>query len=140
MNYTFDNLGRFAGLSDVATVRSTTTAPAEQSPDYNWNGAAWVYAPHVLEQPPAVTPVRVVVPQTITRAQAKLALLGAGLLNSVQPTIDAIPDPVQRSAAQIEWDDRLTFERTNPTLVALATAMGMTGEQLDALFIAAAQL
>lgn len=140
MNYTFDNLGRFAGLSDVPTERSTTLAPAEQSPDYNWNGVAWVYAPQVLDRPMASAPSVLVVPQTITRAQAKLALLSAGLLGSVQPTIDAIPDPVQRSAAQIEWDDRLTFERTNPTLVALATAMGMTSEQLDALFIAAVNL
>lgn len=80
------------------------------------------------------------VPQSITRAQAKLALLGAGLLAQVQPTIDAIPDPVQRQAAQIEWDDRLTFDRDNPTLAALAAGLGLTEMQLDELFVTAAGL
>ena len=81
-----------------------------------------------------------VVPQTLSRAQAKLALLGAGLLGAVQPAIDAVPDATMRAAMQIEWDDRLTFERSNPTLIALATGLGMTSEQLDQLFIAGATL
>lgn len=92
----------------------------------------------ITDAEPFVLPV--VVPASITRAQAKLALLGAGLLDGVQAAIDAITDPVQRTAAQIEWDDRLTFDRSNPTLNALAAAMGLSTEQLDALFIAAAQL
>ena len=80
------------------------------------------------------------VPQSVTRAQAKLALLQAGLLGSIQPAIDAISDATQRTASQIEWDDRLTFERSNGTLVTMATALGMTDAQIDALFIAAATL
>lgn len=94
----------------------------------------------VSEEPGAAAESLQSVPVSITRAQAKLALLGAGLLDDVQPAIDAITDPTQRAAAQIEWDDRLTFERTNPTLIALANAMGMSSEQLDALFAAGAQL
>jgi hypothetical protein len=80
------------------------------------------------------------IPRVLTRAQAKLALLGAGLLGSVQPAIDAVADPAVRASMQIEWDDRLTFERTNPMLGALATGMGMTSDQLDQLFIAGATL
>lgn len=102
-------------------------------------GGEWQSPPPPPPAPPA-PPVSPAIPQSITRAQAKLALLGAGLLDNVQPAIDAITDPTQRAAAQIEWDDRLTFERTNPTLIALATAMGMSSEQLDALFAAGAQL
>lgn len=47
MYYTFDTLGRFAGESQASTERSTTTAPAQLSQDYNWNGVDWVYAPNV---------------------------------------------------------------------------------------------
>lgn len=47
MYYTFDTFGRFAGESTTSTDRSTTIAPAQSSPDYNWNGVAWVYAPNV---------------------------------------------------------------------------------------------
>lgn len=95
-----------------------------------WDGASFTA--------PVATPPEV--PQSITRAQAKLALLNAGLLDAVQPAIDAVNDAVMRKRMQIEWDDRLTFERSNPTLIGLAGALGMTDAQLDALFVAAAAL
>jgi len=84
--------------------------------------------------------MRARVPQSVTRAQAKLALLQAGLLSSVQPAIDSIPDATARTAAQIDWDDRLTFERSNGSLVTMAAMMGMTDAQIDDLFTAASQL
>lgn len=80
------------------------------------------------------------VPQSITRRQARQALLLAGLLDNVQPAIDSIADPVQRSMAQIEWDDSQHFERKRPLLVSLAAALGLGEEALDNLFIQAAQL
>jgi len=84
--------------------------------------------------------MRARVPQSVTRAQAKLALLQAGLLSSVQPAIDSIPDATARTSAQIDWDDRLTFDRSNGSLVTMAAIMGMTETQIDDLFIAAAKL
>ena len=80
------------------------------------------------------------IPQTVTRRQARQALLISGHLSSVQPAIDAIPDDLQRGMVQIEWDDSQTFERQRPTLIALATAIGMDSEAIDNLFIQAAQL
>lgn len=80
------------------------------------------------------------VPQSVTRRQAKQALMLAGLLDNIQPAIDAIANPVQRQFVQIEWDDSQAFERNRPALIALATALGMTSEQLDALFITASGL
>lgn len=80
------------------------------------------------------------VPQVVTRRQARQALLLAGRLQDVQPAIDAIADPVQRGMVQIEWDDSQEFQRTRPTLIALATAIGMTEADLDNLFTQAAQL
>lgn len=56
------------------------------------------------------------------------------------PVIIAIPDPVQRGMAQIEWDDSQQFERERPLLITLATALGLGAEALDNLFIQAAQL
>ena len=84
--------------------------------------------------------MRARVPQSVTRAQAKLALLQAGLLSSVQPAIDSIPDATARTSAQIDWDDRLTFDRSNGSLVNMAAMMGMTDAQIDDLFITAAKL
>ena len=80
------------------------------------------------------------VPASVTRRQAKQALLLNGLLANVQPAIDAIPDAAQRAMIQIEWDDSQVFERDRPALITLGSALGLTNTQLDDLFIGAAQL
>jgi hypothetical protein len=80
------------------------------------------------------------VPRVVTRRQAKAALLLAGLLDSVQPAIDAIPDVTQRALMQLEWNEAMEFERTRPSLIQLAAALGLGDAELDQLFIAAAKL
>lgn len=80
------------------------------------------------------------VPSSVTRRQARQALLLAGKLQLVEPAIAAIPDEMQRAMVQIEWDDSLHFERNRPTLMALASALGMSSSDLDSLFITAAGL
>ena len=80
------------------------------------------------------------VPQSVTRRQARQALLLAGLLDNVQPALDAIPDATQRRLMQIEWDDSLEFHRNRPALLALAGALGLNSSQIDQLFITAAGL
>ena len=80
------------------------------------------------------------VPASVTRRQAKQALLLNGFLANVQPAIDAIPDAAQRAMIQIEWDDSQVFERDRTALIALGSALGLTSVQLDDLFIEAAQL
>jgi hypothetical protein len=72
--------------------------------------------------------------------QARLALLGAGLLDDVDAAIAAIPDPVQRKAAQIEWEYAAVVERNSLLIQQLAPALGMSAEQMDQLFITAAGL
>lgn len=80
---------------------------------------------------PQPTPV----PQTLTIRQAKLILLQTGLLDDV----DAAVAQADR-ATQIEWEYATEVHRTWPTLVAMASALGMTDAQLDDLFIAGAAL
>ena len=46
----------------------------------------------------------------------------------------------RRALAQIEWDDTQVFERNRPILIMLATALGLSSEQLDNLFITASGL
>lgn len=85
-------------------------------------------------------PAPVVVPQSVTRRQAKQALLLAGKLSSVQPAIDAITDPTQKGLMQIEWDESLDFIRSRPALIQLGYAIGLTDADIDNLFIKAATL
>ena len=122
---------------DAATHRIELASTVTQR-----TGQPWLRGWDVI----ALTPVEIEaaqkasVPQTVTRRQARQALLLVGLLDNVQPAIDSIADPVQRSMAQIEWDDSQQFERKRPLLIALAAALGLGEEALDNLFIQAAQL
>lgn len=78
-------------------------------------------------------------PDRITPRQARLALLGAGLLASIDATLESLPEP-QRSAAKIEWEYAVSIERSSPLVATLGSALGLNVEQLDSLFIEAAKL
>lgn len=78
-------------------------------------------------------------PQSVTRRQAKQELAIRGLLQNVQPAIDAIPDALEQTLVQIYWDDATDFERDNPALMQLGGALGLTSKQIDDLFIEAAK-
>jgi hypothetical protein len=80
------------------------------------------------------------IPQSITRRQARQALLLAGRLDLVQPAIDAISDATQRALMQIEWMDSQEFERSRPSLIAIGGAIGLDAAGIDALFVQAAAL
>lgn len=87
-----------------------------------------------------LNPPTVSVITSVTMRQARLALLGAGLLDDVDAAIAAIPDPVQRKAAEIEWEYAQTVDRDSPFTRQLAQGLGLTDEQKDALFTQAATL
>jgi len=86
-----------------------------------------------------VAPVKpapaVVVPDKVSRFQARAALMQAGLLDQAEAAV-AQAGPL----AQLAWADAVEFRRTSPTINALAPALGLTSQQIDALFIAAAQI
>ena len=70
-----------------------------------------------------------VIPQSITIRQARLALLGAGLLDTVNAGMAGMGQ-----SAQIEWEFASEVQRSNPLIGAMAAALGMTDAQLDDLF------
>lgn len=80
------------------------------------------------------------VPEVITPRQAKIALLQAGLLDDVEAGIAAIPDETTRRIAQVEWEYAQEVRRDWPLLNDVAAAIGLTAEQVDELFQAAARI
>lgn len=86
----------------------------------------------VLVLPPSI-------PQILSMRQARLALLDAGLLNSVQTAINGLPSP-QKERAQIEWDYSNEVQRHNGFVATLGPALGLSEAQIDALFVAGAVL
>lgn len=86
----------------------------------------------------AIESLPVIVPRQITRAQGKAALIMQGLWGAVLDYVAAITDPTQRALAEVALHDTLTWERSSPFLNSATVGLGMTDEQLDALFIQAA--
>jgi hypothetical protein len=80
-------------------------------------------------------PVSETVPVAVTPRQARLVLLQAGLLEQVEAAFDDMSH-----AAWIEWNYALEVRRDSPLIAALAPALGLTDEQVDALFMQAATM
>lgn len=78
-----------------------------------------------------------VIPAVVSMRQARLALLGMGLLSQVETALAAIPDATQRAAAEIEWEYAVTVDRNSPLVQNLTLALGLDDAALDALFSAA---
>lgn len=82
----------------------------------------------------------VTVPSSVTRRQAREALLDIGLLDDVEMMINEMPDATERKRAEIYWLDSAVFERGHPLIVQIGSALGLTEAEIDNLFITAAAL
>lgn len=69
----------------------------------------------------------------VTPRQVRLLLLSQGLLSQVTDLIAQQPE-----AAKIAWEYASEFRRDDPLLLSLAATLGLTNQQLDDFFIAAA--
>lgn len=85
--------------------------------------------------PPTIDQEPIVVPEFVTPRQVRLLLLSQNLLDQVEAII-AQSD----RATQIAWEFASEFRRKDPLLLALATQLNLTDEQLDQFFIAASQI
>ena len=75
------------------------------------------------------------VPSVVSRAQFILALLQIDLLDEVESAIAAAD-----RATQINYKERLEFERSFPLIATMAAVLGKTDAEVDALFVLAATL
>lgn len=75
------------------------------------------------------------IPQSITPRQCRIELLNRGLLDQVEVMIAG-----QDQATRITWEYAVLFERQNPLLLTLAENLGLSNEQIDEFFVAAAKL
>jgi len=76
-------------------------------------------------------------PRFATARQIRLALLDAGLLDSVTTAFADLAEPM-KTKAQIEWEYATEIDKNSPLIQALYPKLGLTEEQLDDLFVAAA--
>ena len=88
---------------------------------------------------PKYVPKVVAVPEVVTMRQARLALLGAGLLAQVNTAVANMAG-TEGDAARIEWEYAQEVRRDSPLVAALSVALGLTDETLDNLYKVAAGL
>ena len=83
------------------------------------------------------TLLKPVVPQSVSRAQGKAALIMAGKWDAVLQYVAGIADPAEKALAEVALHDALDWRRDSPFLNAAASAIGLTSDELDAMFVAA---
>lgn len=127
--------GELIRTDNVADWMGTTEVPP---PDFDpvaagcfWRDDHW----EVEDAKPPVAPV----PEVVTMRQARLALLGAGLLAQVNTAVANMPG-AEGDAARIEWEYAQEVRRDAPLVAALSAAFGWTSAQLDDLFTEGAKL
>ena len=132
---TYQLTGEGYVIRDGDTKVPTVDSPLwpNTNPDY-LAYKAWLAAGGVPE--PALPPYA---PSVVSMRQARLALLGAGLLASVDAAIDGLPSP-QKEAARIEWEYATEVQRSSGLVPMMGAALSLAEAQLDSLFITAVTL
>lgn len=89
----------------------------------------------IQEDPPPAP-----IPQTISRAQGKAVLIQMGLWPSVVTYIENIVDATEKELAKVALNDTQEWKRDSAFLNTAATALGLTSQQMDQMFIQASQI
>lgn len=111
----------------LATVAEAQAAyPDAMCIDGTDGGIGWTWDGITLTPPPVI----VQIPQSVTRFQARGALLLAGLLDDVETAMAACSDEM----AKLAWQYAQEFKRDSPTIAVMATAIGIDDAKLDDLF------
>lgn len=88
---------------------------------------------------PTYTDIPIVVPEKVSKAQGKAALLLVGLLSGVEAYIAGLEGD-EKILAEIAFNDTTEWRRDSEFLNKAALAMGLSSEDLDNLFIAAEKI
>jgi hypothetical protein len=122
------------GIGALEDVALGTTGQARPSSNHVWENDAWVLPEPDPVPAPAPRPIA-----RVTMRQARLALLGAGMLEAVNTALAGMSG-IAGEAARIEWEYATTVDKNSPLIAGLSDALGLTEAQLDELFGAASQL
>lgn len=97
--------------------------------------AVWAEKLAVYARPPTIQ-----VSPDVTPRQIRQALILSGMtLAQIDAAIAGLPEPT-RSLAQVEWEYSIAFQRNRPLVIAMASMLGWSSAQVDALWKLAASL
>lgn len=127
MRYFVDADGVFLGGFDRGIPAPNGGIQVSSAPEdarQRWTGSEWGAPP-------------VAVPVSVSSYKASRALLRAGLLDDVEAIM---ADPTTPREMVLAWNRATEFERSSPTVAAIAAALGLSDAEVDALFIDAAAI
>lgn len=126
------------GYTSIGSISATIEGdlwdvPDDMSSRFRQMIAEWEAEGNVI--PPYLAPEVPEVFEPITRRQLRLTLVRNGIsLAAVDAAIASMPDGIEKQEAQIEWADASTFNRDHPTLLLIASGLGLTEAQIDAMW------
>ena len=94
-----------------------------------WLAEGNVPEPYVAPPPP--------IPASVTRFQALAILAAGGYLDTIRTYINTLD---QNNVQRLAWENAADWERSSPTLNALAAMLGLNDTQVDDMFIAASNI
>ena len=103
-------------------------------------GESYIYGWQLLDLTPEEIAARL--PSIVTNWQFKQALIAAmGILpDDIAGMLSAIPDPIDRAKALVDWSNAETVRRDHPLIPVIASQLGKTDAEIDQLFAYAATL
>lgn len=132
--YKIDEYGVWDGEETFQSERESITGkvlvvpPSLSDGEYAvWNGSEW----SVVTELPTI-PLKV--PTKVTMRQARLALLQAGQLSTVETMVNTIPVSAGGESVRIEWEYAADVDRNHEWVQLLSAQMGWSDTDLDNLF------
>lgn len=117
-------------MTAIGAIDFGYTDKVPESEYCSWDGTAWVD----LRSPEQVASDLAKTLPALTRRQFKLVLLDYNLLDQVELVLSSIEDPAVKARFNIEYTESTTFERLNPSVIAMCSLLGFTDEQLNDLW------
>lgn len=108
-----------------------TYSEPKPSSNHTWNGSDWVD----LRDEDEKERDRLANFKPLTRRQFMRTLVLQGYdLDLIEGEINKIEDKPTRQLALIDWKESTEFQRTDSTLIMMATMLGLSSEQIDTMW------
>ena len=130
-----ERIAERAATKAVAEITEEVDSLPDGFVPNGWTYDAGIWASNEIAEQHMSEEEKAEVPILVTIRQARMALLAAGLLSAVNNFVASQSDEIK-----IYWEYSQELYRYHPVLMALGAQLGLSDQQIDALFVAAGKL